>query len=280
MEHQDFAHDEHASFRRIMTAEAKLLLNKGHKSYEKKDCTLAFLTADIELCISSIHEDWDLRLQARLKTIAVSVNALPRLPWERICFGDDAPLPGVTETVKVPDGLLAAAINAREAANSVLHEWRLFAAMRDVLRQTDTTQALLEVERAFVLEIHFLLVVAEPMCESHVRREVLAAFPTEDKAVTIDACIDLVRKVKHSTMVLACKPALHKEIESVLSFLANLLDFVPPIMSKFAAISSFFAKVLSQAEHFLRLDTETVTTECGVFVKQRNTVTGRAAIAH
>ena len=66
----------------------------------------------------------------------------------------------------------------------------------------------------------------------------------------------------------------------MLSVLANLLDVVPPIMSKFAAISSFFAKVLSQAEHFLRLDTETVTTECGVFVKKRNTVTGGAAIAH
>ena len=148
------------------------------------------------------------------------------------------------------------------------------------MRQKDTAASLLQLERAFVLEMHFLLVVAEPMCESHVRREVLAAFPTEDTAATIDACTDLVRKVKHSTMVLACKPALHREIESVLSFLANLLDFVPPIMSKFAAISSFCAKVLSQAEHFLRSDTETVTTECGIFVKKRNTVTGKAAIAH
>ena len=35
LEHQDFAHDEHASFREIMPAAAKSLLNEGHKSYGK-----------------------------------------------------------------------------------------------------------------------------------------------------------------------------------------------------------------------------------------------------
>ena len=31
LEHLDFAQEENASFRRIMTAEAKLLLSQGHK---------------------------------------------------------------------------------------------------------------------------------------------------------------------------------------------------------------------------------------------------------
>ena len=80
------------------------------------------------------------------------MNALPRLPWERICFGDDAPLPSVPETVKLPNGMLAAAINAREAASIVLHECDdSFAAMREVLMQKDTAASLLQLERACVL---------------------------------------------------------------------------------------------------------------------------------
>lgn len=60
-----------------MGAECKDLQKFGFKAFERKDCRQTFLTQVVELKVMSIADDYWFRLLARIKSIAVSVGALP-----------------------------------------------------------------------------------------------------------------------------------------------------------------------------------------------------------
>ena len=84
-----------------------------------------------------------------------------------------------------------------------------------------------------------MLHAAEPLCVESIRHSISQALPTLEVGKEIDESIQTIRKVKLSPMVAACGFTLHKELEGVLLFLQNLVDYVPPPSSKLAGVSPF-----------------------------------------
>ena len=257
IEHNDFEYSEYLSFRQVMLAETNALIKQGHKPYAKKATSLEFLGREMEVSVSSIHDEWDLRFKARIKSIAVSTGDLPRLPWERISFGDSGHLAGLPTVVRIPPKLLESARNAREAAIKATDgSGASFSEMRQLINHKDTLDTLMSIDRSFILEFNFLVHSAEPLCVESIRHSISQALPTLEVGKEIDESIQTIRKVKLSPMVTACGFTLHKELEGVLLFLQNLVDYVPPPSSKLAGVSPFFKCVLSAAENFLRLEVQ------------------------
>lgn len=172
--------------------------------------------------ILSINDEWSYRLQARLMTIAVSRNQIPRLPWKLVLFGTLQKLEGVPETVELAEVVIAFSRNVRAAAMKLLDGYSeplTFADMKKIMSAQE--ESLLSLDRFFALDVHFLKEVAQPMAESIVRDWVLAALPDHDNFIgfTLEKSIAKLDEVKGRSLVKACGPAMFKELCAIVQLL-------------------------------------------------------------
>ncbi len=147
VEHNDFAEDDVESFRQIVRAEVRDLVESGIKAYERKETAIYFFTAKVQLVLSDLGDEWYLRLMARLKAAAVSARALAKLPWEDALYGDGA-VPGFRELIKLPASVLVKVSNAREVAIRALGGARTLAEIRKIL--STNHKALSQLDRSAV----------------------------------------------------------------------------------------------------------------------------------
>ena len=73
LEHFDFAAGETDSFRKVLSAETKTLMESGHKSFDRKVAVVEFLGVQVHLPVTTLNDDWQLRLAARIKDIALNL---------------------------------------------------------------------------------------------------------------------------------------------------------------------------------------------------------------
>ena len=52
---------------------------------------------------------------AMMKSVAVSLCLVERMPWEKLCYGAEGRVPGFPEAVKIPESLLAKVKAVRSA---------------------------------------------------------------------------------------------------------------------------------------------------------------------
>ena len=51
--------------------------------------TVKYLTGEVEVEFTSLDDYWGFTVEGRLRSLAVHLNMLPRLPWETLMFGED-----------------------------------------------------------------------------------------------------------------------------------------------------------------------------------------------
>ena len=132
--------------------------------------------------INSINDEWSWRLVGNAKTLAVSQNLLPRMPWELLCFAMD-PLEGISVTVKPPESLLQENRNARDACLALFDgsgRTPTFIEMKE--RVSPMQKDLRSTDRSFAQEISFLFTVAEGLVEQKVRDKILALLQCGDNS--------------------------------------------------------------------------------------------------
>ncbi len=64
---------------------------------------------DISMDVSPVHSvelPGEVSLEAKMKSVAVNLCLVDRLPWEKLCYGADAKVAGVPEAVRIPESLL------------------------------------------------------------------------------------------------------------------------------------------------------------------------------
>ena len=79
LEHMDFSAGETESFRQVLSAETKSLMESGHKSLDRKVAIVEFLGVQIQLPVTTLNDDWQFRLAARIKDLALNTGAVPIL---------------------------------------------------------------------------------------------------------------------------------------------------------------------------------------------------------
>jgi len=275
----DFLEDEIDSFKKIMLNETLFLKKSGLNIYENKDSSFNFLAGTVVCPITSMHDDWEWGLLGVGKTMDVSQNKCARMPWEEVCFGK-GPLPGISETIKVPASLLAQNVLARNAVLKLFSGIDLttltFAHMKsEISRHQHDLRAL---DPSFIQEITFLMEVAEPLAERNVQQNMLDVFPvaaalgdespagkpqtilnllkdstpkSADTPRTMPQALEAVQKIRHSHQVQACRNGVLKEVEGVISFLSALNEGQPPAFSGTSSMSAFFKNMVNRAEMFL-----------------------------
>jgi len=276
----NFDEAEIESFKRLMINETTYLKKTGINIYEtNRESSFNFLARTVVCPITSMHDDWEWGLLGVGKTMDVSQNNCARMPWEEVCFGT-GPLPGISETIKVPASLLARNVSAR---NAVL---KLFSGI-DVTKLTLTQMKseisrnqteLLVLDPSFIQEITFLMDVAEPLAELNVQQNMLEFFPvaaalgdespadkpqptlnllkdstpkSADTPRTVPRALAALQKIRHSRQVLACRNTVLKEVEGVIAFLNALNEGHRPPFTCTSTMSTFFKNIVNRAEMFL-----------------------------
>ena len=81
LEFHAYRQDDWDSFVLVMKAEAKGVMQSSPGS-SKKPCKVGFLNTQMVVENLSCNDEWMFRLQARVRTLAVSRSCLVRMPWE------------------------------------------------------------------------------------------------------------------------------------------------------------------------------------------------------
>lgn len=166
---EDLGHtaDDMSNFKTVVVAEARVVMESA-PAFERKVCSLRFLGERMEISILSVNDEWGFRLAAKMHSLAISQSQVRRMPWEELIF-DDKKLDGLPETIMVPEEHLTAAKNVREACLNILkgYEWATFADMVKIV--SAQSESLLELDRFWALELHFLKSHARALGEKKVK---------------------------------------------------------------------------------------------------------------
>ena len=253
LEFHNYEEGEMTSFRTLMMNEGKQLLSSV-LGFSKKNSSIEYLGTTMNIHILSIHDEWSFRVQARIRSLAVSrLQQVIRLPWEISLLGEEEKLLGFPEIVELDPTLLNACKTARAAAIKLLsgYEGLTFADMRRVI--TSQSESLLAIDRFFSLDISFLVDKAETLGQDSVRSDMLACFPNADnfKYSKMEETLAQIVGMKASPKAFAVGVNLVREITSVEQLLRGLLDGRAPSDSVVLRLPPFFRKVLERCEHFL-----------------------------
>ena len=82
---------------------------------------MEFLGQAVHVPLESANDEWEFRLSARAKTLALNSGSLESLAWEALLFSPGK-LSDTPAFARVPDSLLSGAKAARSAAAQFIRE--------------------------------------------------------------------------------------------------------------------------------------------------------------
>ena len=82
-------------------AESRQLRAGGHSLFEKTECEIEYIGEKMTVIATSFSDEYQWRLAARIKSLAVSMGLVPRYIWEVALWGDKDPIPGLPVAVKM-----------------------------------------------------------------------------------------------------------------------------------------------------------------------------------
>ena len=186
LEHLDFDERSVSAFKSSMRSQGNDLVAAGVKFMQNVRSEIEFLGAKCSVVVECLHDEWEWRLGAMMKTQAVNTNQVEALPWEELCYDAQA-VPGARETGAVPEAHLEKIGSAREAARDYLQDISksgtpTLAEMQKVIKSKRSK--LTELDRGFEVDLCFLDHHAGRIITERVHADILAALPTSTKAVT------------------------------------------------------------------------------------------------
>ena len=186
LQHLDFEAAGMAAFRDAMMAEAKELIKMGAKSFEKTSIKVEFMGQEMTVVIESVHDEWEYRLNAALKTTAVSSGALQMMPWESLCY-IETDIPGARAHCKVPSECLDRFQASRAAALELLRNLggESHLTLKEMQRSISTKfKHLKQLDRSFDLDLCFLESHVETILKKRLHTQMLDVLPGSLAAVT------------------------------------------------------------------------------------------------
>ena len=112
--YHDFDLTEVWGFRQLMAQEVQMLKKAGQQHNCMREQLVQFLGSPKLVCeIHDLNDEWSNRYMAMIKSVAVNLCLVKRMPWEKLCYGEEGKLLGVPEAVRIPESLLVKVKAAR-----------------------------------------------------------------------------------------------------------------------------------------------------------------------
>lgn len=236
----------------------------GMPTFAKTTGNICFLTEEMTWPIESIHDEWRVRRDARVRSLGVSRACLPRLPWEEVLYGPSPkPLPGYPLTTQVPEHRLDEAKRVRTAILKLLHgyEGMTFEAMASVvLANLDTLK---DMDECVDLDVHFLQHHAPQIAERTVHAEVLNLFPKAEQKTpmsSMQATVNGLEEVRAGPFAIALGDTMANTLRSVQSMVEGIRDGRAPSQSLAMSMKGLSREVLQRCEIFLAVENELAGT--------------------
>ena len=220
---------------------------------KKKLVACGFLMQQPMIEFQSMNDYWNFPLEGRLRTLGVQCGALPRLPWEVVCFGVHDPLPGVPLAVRLDASCVQDSKDSRDAVLEAFAKYKTrltFAEMKKIVNTQ--CEAVGNSDRWWSLEKTFLDTIAEDLVSTRVRARVLELFPkdcSEHEAKTYKTIVDGLESLGTSLDVQTVGGDLFDDIQAVQSFVENLQKSVAPTEARIKRMNDWFKSVLLAAEN-------------------------------
>lgn len=261
MEH--FTEETVSDFKQAMRTQTRMLMGTGHMPWtKKKNYMVQFLLEDTPMEYTSLTDHWTYPLEARLRTLAVHMCKVERLPWEKVVFGETDPIPGLPMAVRIDDSLLVDCQNARRAMNHIFGRFRAdtFADMIEIVRN-HCGHVKDDYDKYVKIECKYLTNVIEKATATRARDEVISLFPTpesdpmgdpvnEPMEGKIVATVKAIKDLWKSPRVNACSVTLADDIGTVHTLVSNISKGAQCATIDTARMGEWHAKVMSQAEVF------------------------------
>ena len=118
LEHNDFDEAEIDNFKTLMSQKVAVLKSQGHRRL-KWELDGTIFCQPIRVNMDDPDDEWNHRLNSRVKTILVNSGEVEPLWYEKVLFQDKS-LPGVPTFLKVPSVLVEPILRARATAADLL----------------------------------------------------------------------------------------------------------------------------------------------------------------
>lgn len=176
LEHCDYNEDETSNFRTLMAQKVASLKSQGHRRMTWRMTTQIYNT-DITIDMDDPADEWQLRLQCRVKTISLNTRQVAPLWYEDILFPKHS-MEGVPKYMQLPKALIGNAESARTTVADLLDGVEeMSEAIKIVTKAAD---ALLDLDKTFECDLAFLSQKAMVVLQERVQAEVLGALPSND----------------------------------------------------------------------------------------------------
>ena len=165
------------SYKTSMSKRVAELKASGHRRMNWR-MTVDFMGEPITIDVDDATDEWLLRMQARVKTIAVNNRQVKPLWYEEILVAkhsvDDCP-----QFLTIPDSVISPLMAARETVADLLDGIAdISTAVKTVLKARDT---LLDIDRSFELDLKYLETKAGLVLHRIVYDKTLMVLPKDDE---------------------------------------------------------------------------------------------------
>ena len=275
LEDENFSDEEMSSFRQICMHQAEALDVEAWRSCDENLQTRATFLSSIVLAPQlNPNDEWNHRLQARVKTLCVSQCLVKRFPWEVALFGASAPLDGCPTTVSVPERLVLDIANAREFVFSKLGDgWNSLAKCRELVK-TNLTE-IKKADKSFWLDEAFMNGPYDKLIDAKLKDQFLSLLPNEGERHSIAKTTSAARLFVTGPIVSAQCRMLEKELVDAVNLLQEVSECRGPTALEASRMKPWILQVLKKAEHFHHMYAEVIG---GEGKKKKGNVFGASAM--
>ena len=156
-------------------AEAKDLVRLGCRQYERVQSNISYLGCSMEVTTESPHDEYEFRMLAAMRGVALNSEQLPMLKFEAYAFKPGT-IPDTPAFLKISEIHLKKAKAARSTLANFISDCKT---LRDMQRVVGSKMKVLKpLDKSIVLEFTFLTKYAESRITDRVMQQVMDALPT------------------------------------------------------------------------------------------------------
>ena len=258
LENQDFSQDEVEAFKTLCMAGANQLDDETWTVCVEDKVEVTMLCARLMLPQVNPNDQWSFRLEAKIRTLAISTNVLKILCWESWVFGDSAPLPSISEHTKIDPALIFDAQNAREFLENKL-EGKCHSI--DSVKKTVNGHVteLLKLDRSFFLEIAFLNDHYDDLVETRMRDHMLECLPRPNERRSLAKAVIATRVLSTGPTTMAQRKSVQSDMVNAANCLLDISQGQSPSAVEVSSMSHWLFHFHKRAEGFEHLMAEKET---------------------
>ena len=250
LEHNDFQEDEIESFNKVMDEKAKTLRALGENRKLKWRCKLQLFGFEIQdHDVDDPRDAAFFQFWARVKDMCVNQGTMHPLLWEKLLVPQKSL--DASEVIQMPLSVLNTILPARAFVNDLLADVdTLEQAIKIVLKNED---ALLDLDRSFVLDILFLKQHAMAMLMELGEQAVLDCFDNVDGKLTFDLVLENLRNTLRIPHVLALGSSFFKEVDGIHDLVAQLQQGFPPRCKDIQSLSKLTQSAVNRCQMLCKI---------------------------